>query len=804
MQLYVQQDEFTTSLNVKPYFATLVEESDDKVTFEVRFSILQSEIFYKSLSSIRLSVINKDVIKNKNGLQSISYNLSRPTKVDEDIGAYEIQEILLKNAVQISNAKFKQDSIIFSKKINLQSYINPESLKDFQAKKNIENIPSLYKSVFTLENSQDFTSYDEVNFSSEDIKRLNHQLIGQFLIDPSEVVSNNPPAQNNSVGIVNSIRQFYLSNALTALDTTTQLSVVKKSKLVDRVYISELVEIPKNLITDELIFEFQVFVEKKLVPVQRIEKRISYLKHLKLSKIINSVPSFFFLNRTLKINQNSDLESYSIKVKEINANGDFSFYSKIEQEQPITSYNESLDLRKNIFFKSSPRSSKLLKVNEAPRNSIKVYRCKFENPNTTYSSPFFKNVVNGSPIKINSTTLVIESEPSSGNPQLKISNYPYNARQFQIFRRILFKGLGSSEFIPITNFENLSNLVSAFVDTKANVGTTYEYMIKYKNVDGTVSYGTSQTYNFGNKNLVTSVSTEILNESVGVESNNDIKVNFNIQTDVPPDDASKVREMLSNQNNLAYFANELQSMKNDFTNLFFYKVSRVNLKTGERETFENVQMRAFGTGEISFEDSNMTRRNFGISKIDGNVNYKYEVRLFLRSPEVALRHRVNVMSNSVIGKSGKIKSYFFSPYKWRQDLTARTGMIPAQNDEGKIITQSFLEEGELGVVATYILNNTKKDLGVYYVSAERLDLKKVKVLWSIKQQISEYDHFILIKEVNRKREFIGAVDSLEYIDVLKDTDLGAIRYYVIPILNDYSIVSAYASNFVLVDPEEFF
>jgi hypothetical protein len=166
------------------------------------------------------------------------------------------------------------------------------------------------------------------------------------------------------------------------------------------------------------------------------------------------------------------------------------------------------------------------------------------------------------------------------------------------------------------------------------------------------------------------------------------------------------------------------------------------------------------------------------------------------------RDRVDLNVDVPMGDSGKKRTYAYRPYKWRQPETLRTGTIFAHDEKGGMIGRTVLEDGEIGITATYTLANAIKTYGISDVLAQRLDLRKIKVTWNFDNEFLEYDHFILIKEVNKERNFIGAVMSTSYIDVLESEEAGTIIYYVIPVIRDYSIASPSASNAILIDPEE--
>jgi histone acetyltransferase (RNA polymerase elongator complex component) len=67
----------------------------------------------------------------------------------------------------------------------------------------------------------------------------------------------------------------------------------------------------------------------------------------------------------------------------------------------------------------------------------------------------------------------------------------------------------------------------------------------------------------------------------------------------------------------------------------------------------------------------------------------------------------------------------------------------------------------------------------------------------------DYDHFIIVKEVNQKREFLGAFSQFETTDLIKKSDMGLVSYHIIPVFKNYDVGSSLQSNSIILDPQEF-
>jgi len=240
----------------------------------------------------------------------------------------------------------------------------------------------------------------------------------------------------------------------------------------------------------------------------------------------------------------------------------------------------------------------------------------------------------------------------------------------------------------------------------------------------------------------------------------------------------------------------MEKINDTFGKLIAHQVVRVNMKNGLREVFLDFLPNG------SFVDDIQSRQKFSISEIDDSSSYLYEIRTFLRNPLSLFRDYVKTVT---VTMGQGTKTYYYRPYKWRQPTTLSTGTILSQDNEKNIISQkSLLEDGEIGVTASYLATNLSKIKSATNLIAERIDLHKVKISWEISEDFSEYDHFVVVKEVNGHRKILGAFSSIEIIDNLdEDNDLGTVAYYVTPVLNDYSVGTTNRTNSIFVDPEDF-
>lgn len=808
MQRFKQKVELRTSLKVNKYFLTLVEENKENYIFEVRFSVLRSEIFNKSLSKLIINVFNKNARKNSlTGNQILTNEDASKNNVNKDSGLFEIERTILSNVNEISNVIRKKNSIIETKQINLQSYINSQLINEFRSNKNIEDISLLRKVVLDLEESSESTLEQISNIENYDIKKLNHQIISQYLIHPADVVSNKFYSDNI---IAKNIKNFYLFGALSSFNLSEpKLNLVKKSKVIDRVYIKTFLEIKKEFASNELDLEFELYKADNKFPIYRKKENVNVKNHIKNFNFSAVEPIARISNNVLQTSSKSRQDSFFVEVKEINNDGNISeskniFYENFnhlttEIDRNNASQSRQETLTKVDSTKVNRNISTFKNLQRVSKGKVLVYKVFSKDSFGNIVNPFFKSIIHGEPFKLDMTNLTIESTESFNIARIIIKNVPYYAKQYQIYRRSLYNNGIKNEFKIVSAFKDISNVNEIFLDTTAKLGQMYEYMVVYKCLDGTTKNSISQ--NYVHSVDISKVLKTTITPQPSKTTRDDTTVSFTINSEFFSDDSIRIRDILTFSNLGGDFFGDIS--RDEFKNSAFYKVTRVNLTTGEKETWEDIPLKSFGSGEIFFDDNKTSRRKYSIKDIDPNTNYKYEVRLFLKSPQSLLKNHI-VTEVATMGDSGKKRTFTYSPYKWRQQSTMKMGMVLSQDNVGKMLTTSVFNENEVGIAGYHYFNSNTKNLEVKSMTAERVDFKKVKIFWSLSSPIKDYDHFVLIKEVNKKRRFIGAVFSQEYVDSLSDNDIGTIKYYIIPVLNDYGITKPAMSNLVVVNPEEMF
>ena len=776
MQVYKNIKSISSSIEINQYFASFIKEDEDYYHFLINFSLLQSDIIQNNISKVKISAYNSYVVNSDLGQKSFSTNsiLSQKLKYDP------VKILLNKHYDQQKLSEEKESSLIETISVeNLSSSVFYGAADELKSGKDPKNVSALYKSVKSLVELTSIDKMSILNFNNDvqDIRGDNLELISRFLLDPSEAFYQKQDPQTNS--LLSKIRKFYLNRKSTSAEEPTLYKVVLAKQLVDRLTFTSNFRISKKFsVVNDLDFVFEVYQYGSDSPVDTVTKKLNVLKHAKLQNLISNPPEINFVGDKVILKQN-DGNANSIKLlkKEINNSGLCTEYSLVDEIQIFSG--------KSALVSSKKRD-----------NMLTIYRAISQSTPSTKKGNSFKSIVVGSPTHIDQTGLIINDKRGTVDSlEITIVNQPAIASQYKIIRKQVVSGVVREDTaVEVTRYSNFSGLTTVTEDNSVKNGQIYEYSIYYKTSTGEERKSVSQIYRYVTSSIASTVSSVITNPTFDSFKGKP-RIQFLVNSKIQEKEADKIKSLLRQSDIYEEFSSEMTKINDTFGNLIAYNVTRVNLKTGIRETFFDIDSNG------SFSDDIQTRQKFSISDIDPNTSYLYELRTFLRNPLTLFRDYIKTVT---VQMGQGTKTYSYRPYKWRQPTTLSNGTILAQDNEGNIISQKkLLEDGEIGVTATYLATGLQGLTTVSNLFSERLDLHKIKVSWSV-DSISQYDHFVVVKETNGNRKILGAFSSLELIDELDHSnDLGTISYYVTPVLIDYSVGITSKTNSIFVDPNDF-
>lgn len=798
MQTYHFINRQKNTIEVSSHFATMIAETEEKYTFQIVFRVLQSDVIKKSLSKVAIKCVNPNIfIDKKSGLQVLSRAPSKKLKQSiNQSGLFEIDNILLKHQKQKKVAEAKRNSIISQSTINLQAYVDSRVASLLKSGKEPVDIEALYSYKDTLELFKDDYYFDDSSgLEQNDIKNYNFELISAG-IHPASIVSKFENYFFDDKII--SLRNYYLNDSLKSIDRESSYYVAtKQKKLNDKISIRVLLEIPKNLVQNSVEIHFEVSkLEKRKncslflsdSPVERIVKSIDLLKHYKFFKLQNNPPTISVKGdeiETKQVDKNAD--TIKIEKKEISNSGECTKYSLVNQG--FVAPNHSISV-----------------IEPQPDNKFCLFRCISSNSSTTIVNSLINCAVTGkTTTKINTLTMSISDRQGSlSGVEINVKYPPRFISQFQVSKR---QWLGAA-FGPkkiVSHYQYFEGQSTIVLDEEIKHTDICEYVLDYKTETGEIKNDyITRIYQYFKDIKNSVVSVEIQNPVLSVV-NGKPEFNFSIIPTTPASDVDKAEALSGLAGVTSDNAKRLGSMSS-LSDSYNHVVSRLNLKTGERNYFlENYGKDVlFGADprNINLRDTFENRKYNNAAPLDLTADYLYEVRSYRKNTLATMRDYIDTVTLPPSSNQASPRIYYYRPFKWRQNYTTETGTLPALDEKNNLLTRTFMEDGEIGVTATYLLTGLNKILAVNSVIAERIDANKVRLSWKLQGSIDEFDHFIIVKEVNKIRRFVGATFNQEIFDVLENNDLGTIIYYVIPIFYDFSAGVSRRSNSMLVDPEE--
>lgn len=782
MKAVVTQDDPFTSLQVNDYFASYFDETNLFYRFKLNFSILQSEIVKNNFSKLLIDVYSENVVVDP--LLNVQYS-SPAQSVSPDpaplSNAEIIQDILKQSYKQKSAVQKKNQSLICNTSLDLFAAVNSTAIPFLKAGIAPDQIPSLFAEIDTLatSNLEVDPIQDSVPEAAVNPRDLIMELITKFKIDPSEVVN----ISRDPHGLVTKLKNYYLNDAAKNLPKDPKYyRSIKQVSLVDRLYLNRIISIPKAFSNENLKVHFKLMKSGTNVSSTKITRELDVPHLINLSYQNLSIPDVNFQNNQFAITQKSKVDN-SIRVikKSMNDAGHFTSYF---DETQISVQNN-----KQGFVKGIKKN-----------NKIEFYRFKSFSLPSTVESPVYKNIVIGDLDKIDRTGLIVTDSPLQNAVLLKVEGLSSDVLEVKITRRQRINDDAFGPTIDIVPYTRISANSLSVKDATVQNEQIYEYTVYLKTSGGTIRKSTSQLHRYVNSAIFSSISTKITSQTV-TSYNSSPSFSFSIETAINPDSLSKIKQILLSQGILNEFQEDLTKIQQQFTKSFYHKVVRVNLRTGMRETFENITTGAGEGSFVNFIDDLSTQKLYSISPIDPSVSYLYEVRTFIRDPSTLLR---DVFVKNTTKMESFVKNYFYKPYKWRQPFSLKYGTIFPTTDSGDLNgSKALLDDGEVGTTATITLPSFSVPVSVLNVNAQRLDAKKLKLSWDLQQIPSKYDHFIVVKEVDRRRQIVAAVCTKEIIYTLRKGDVGTIIFYVVPVLNDFTVASAVRiGQSIVIDPKE--
>ena len=327
------------------------------------------------------------------------------------------------------------------------------------------------------------------------------------------------------------------------------------------------------------------------------------------------------------------------------------------------------------------------------------------------------------------------------------------------------------------------------IDTDVQFDHIYTYVVKLIYNDGHTAEFGDATIEFI-KPSPGEVDTRV--ENLQVNHDRTPNVTFNVNTTIVDTDLDVVKRMLENQGVSEFFTGDIANQRDQLKKLIAHQIHRVNLTTGHRDNF--------GILTTSQFDDNALRKNQAIGPLVYGHKYRYIVYPLLRAPETLFDSFRKDVTDSVTKKP-----YTFSPSKFLHPFTLSRGVIVSA--KGILLRQAKdpMAHGVIGSIEHVEVSFDQDTASVTEATASNFDRYLNVVTWKVLGNINQVDHFLVMKEVHGIRTMMGKTHSeftngsCQFVHKISTHDVGALRYVIVPVFNDYRLGAQAMTNILIIE-----
>lgn len=619
-----------------------------------------------------------------------------------------------------------------------------------------------------------------------------------------------------STSVVTGILNSFVNNITDSSLSTTTIVPVKKQIQTNFVDVSYTFEISEDIVQkNDFYLIFQILDKNDLI-VQSDERIIKHSFYSNILLTPTEPPTVTCTNYStpgkniIKIKQN---DSYCNKVK---------VYRKIIPTtinfDPLeTSYKFIGDMditvedNEKIFSDKVPNSTpiiyRVLPVSRQGQVSFEFGSVVAE-PVKTY--------IHKSVLTRNSSCSLYSTITDQGI-EITVSGLPTKLAGFKISRK------------KVSNYERSFVDVSSTISTSAGTIESYKFIDRDVVVGESYEYGCTFIYTSGYQQRSSSVvfveyiplsinvvNTTITDPVVTMGEPTTIKFDFKSQVINNPTDI--IRSSVLNQQLSAYFGEDLTQIRDQLQQFIAHEIRRVNLTTGEQETFGVVQ-------GSSFDD-----RALGIIRSVkpvkfGNV-YRYDVIPLLREPSTVLKDFVKTSIipqykrtiktsqriiedgtavTRVVEEEKVFNSYSFKPSKWYHPLTLNNGVLVNEGSLKRNYSKNDFQFGNIGSVTSTTVTVGVTKPSIVNIQTGRIKKNTVALRWSINGNQASVDHFLIVLNYLSGRAILGKCSNISldnkylFLHEFDENIIGTVSFSIIPVYYDYTYGNDFISSEVIVN-----
>jgi hypothetical protein len=818
----------TKKITLDEDFAELVDvSSEGNLTFQITYGINQSEVITSGVSTIKVSIYatrkrEVSIFENKKGQRAttaeIIANIQGLQRTYRSIAKSNEQNLL---AQAISDATSRVNNQIvalirspaFKRTQNYTSRITQ-----------LHKTKIFLKEVAAVENDEDLehpilqtnrNTLPDIDYQST-VKQSIKSMLLKKSVDPSSVVN----LSKDRVSAIANLRGVYIppdrptgyrwgddGNADVVRQTFTQMvpnttlkvttsSAITTEKLIqvietvplDKIKVPVTVTISSEKMSSSrgAISTFFVrldVVNKCGVIVDSIEQEIDVAFHLRMFNTPKIPPEVKFARYdtfskgTLQIFQ-QDPKATSVRVYK-------KFVSHVSTELDDYVLVGEFSVAKGAGFASVPI--------DISRKDTSVYRVIPVSSDGIPGYEFTNIIINppgGNNIKYRYVSLT--SKIVENGIALDVRELPPDVVAFRILR----KNKTIFESTPTTVGDDViyvdrsqDDQVYTIVDNQVKSDNAYEYTVDliYRN-------GTSDNAGYALVEYLPLVENLVDTRIVDLQTSTDPinpDVTFRIESKLVDSNLDVVKNLLEKQGMSQYFFDNILNERDKLKKLIAHQVTRVNLTTGQRESFGVV------TSEF-FTDSELGKIN-SVQPLKSGYRYRYDVNTLLRAPETLFES----IDKSAVDPVTK-KPYSYKPSKFFHPITLKKGNILEREAQLSRYAKDDMSFGNVGDLVSTEVSFAQEQLTLTDVRAFKYDRHHVLLQWTVDGASNLIENFIIVLEENGMSVPIGKVHAIdekrkyEFIHTLSSNDVGNYVYNIVPVFSNYSMGSEVKSNAVVV------
>lgn len=814
MKVYIEQD--TNKIYFPEDYVSLEDITDEgdfvyKVRYVVKLANLLKAAKEKKTYVAQISVIKDQPESQKatvftQGFEAkkIVNNLQKQASNQKDINRNEAKKVLYKKLSDITK-KIPNDKLVdinraiqnnFSDIPGVKKYFSYAVYSTDELKTENINAP-----VLEMNLNKSFKD-SSIDATTGNIREESLKLVNVHNIDPADFVCRRSnsilPAMKQHSGLTGNSSWFLKKQ--NDPNESKKIEILFKSLLSDmnvsshaqipnaayanvitkieetEVEIEEILNIPKQVLSgDKFILRIELITSKNIV----VQKMSEVVNHSQLVSLLQSptIPPNIKLMSTgitgrnlIQLEQNDRTATAIAVYKKTIASDLYSLNSDYQKVSVVnlTSMDAGI-LIEDKALSPNPVIYRAVSIGSDGQNgsdfsSVVAPRKRVKS--TLENSMFFKRP----------SHLVLTNEIRDTKNLLFIDNIPIEAVALELYRRDLtIKGDWMKVGITYP-LKHVATRPIEISDSRLKKRRIYEYQCYLTYPDGTQTpSGNNLVIEF---NLVESNVVDVQIENLKIDSNNpnDVDVMFDIRKSIILTQTDILKSLLIEQG-ITEFDVNLESNKHKLSDLFFLKVARKNMNTGQIEDYGIVD-------GLSFSDK-VYGKIKNVSALQPNTTYKYEISAYSRAAETLftdLSRSVDVRTNA----------YNLKPAKYYHPVTLNEGNIVTEASYKKNHSFSQFSIGRLCDVKYVTVNFSENLPKILEAKAVQLNEKKIVLNWITQGNSSLFDHFIIVLEINGMRTIVGKTygpsekNNYRFIDNLDNGEHGPLEYIITPVYYDFT------------------